>query len=414
MSNTWINPTVVAKEALRQLKNNTVMGELVYRGYEQEWAKNHNGYKPGSSITIKAPVYARVKTSATLDTVEANERSMTITLDQRLQVSYAVTSAEMTYNSEKNVPRLAEAAAQAIGEYVDRTLLGLYKGVPNQVGIPGQTPKDFLTLALANAKLSQHAVPTTDRRCVVDPMAQAYIADALKNLYNPPMVGPAVERAKFSSLAGMDTFVSQNVNMHTCGTSAGVAALAVDATAPAEGATGITIDNGSGDWTTTLKQGDIFTVATVHGVNPVSGVSTGALRQFVVEADADDSGTECLVSCTPGVAPYNIYSSAANEKYLPYQTVDDLPAENDVVTVAGSTGLVHPVNLAFHRDAFALCMVPIAVPMSVSWSATASYEGYSMRVLRDYDVTNDQEYLRFDCLFGIKVINPFMSCRIAG
>ena len=63
MANTWINPTIVAKEALRQLKNNTVMGELVYRGYEQEWARTHNGYKPGSSITINAPVYARVKTN---------------------------------------------------------------------------------------------------------------------------------------------------------------------------------------------------------------------------------------------------------------------------------------------------------------------------------------------------------------
>jgi hypothetical protein len=85
-----------------------------------------------------------------------------------------------------------------------------------------------------------------------------------------------------------------------------------------------------------------------------------------------------------------------------------------VVTVAGTSGLVHPVNLAFHRDAFALAMVPLAVPQSVAWSSTANYEGYSMRVLRDYDSTNDQEYLRFDALFGVKVINPFMACRIAG
>ncbi len=411
MANTWVNPTIVAKEALRQLKNNTVMGELVYRGYEQEWSKTHNGYKPGSSITINAPVYARVKTSATLDVVEANERSTTITLDQRLQVSYAVTSEEMTYNAEKNVPRLALAASQAIGEYVDKSLLGLYNKVPNQVGTPGVTPKDFLTLALANAKLSQHAVPTTDRRCVVDPMAQAYIADALKNLYNPAMVGPAVERAKFSTLAGMDTFVSQNVNMHTCGTAAGLATILMDAT-PSEGDTTLLIDT-NGTWTLTLTSGDIFTIAASYGVNPISGVSTGVLRQWVCTAHTDN-GNDATIACTPGTAPYAIYSASANEKYLPYQTVDALPQNDAVVTVAGTAGLVHPVNLAFHRDAFALAMVPIAVPMSVSWSASANYEGYSMRVLRDYDVTNDQEYLRFDVLYGIKVINPFMATRIAG
>lgn len=411
MANTWVNPTIVAKEALRQLKNNTVMGELVYRGYEQEWAKTHNGYKPGSSITINAPVYARVKTSATLDVVEANERSTTITLDQRLQVSYAVTSEEMTYNAEKNVPRLALAASQAIGEYIDKSLLGLYNAVPNQVGTPGVTPKDFLTLALANAKLSQHAVPTTDRRCVVDPMAQAYIADALKNLYNPAMVGPAVERAKFSTLAGMDTFVSQNVNMHTCGTAAGTGSV-LKYGASAEGDTTIGIDT-NGSWTLTLTAGDIFTIASVYGVNPVSGVSTGVLRQFVCTTHTDN-GTDATIACTPGTSPYKIYSAAADEKYLPYQTVDALPADNAAVSIAGTASLVHPVNLAFHRDAFALAMVPIAVPMSVGWSASANYEGYSMRVLRDYDVTNDQEYLRFDVLYGIKTINPFMGCRIAG
>jgi hypothetical protein len=411
MANTWVNPTIVAKEALRQLKNNTVMGELVFRGYEQEWGKTHNGYKPGASITINAPVYARVKTSATLDIVEANERSMTLTLDNRLQVSYAVTSEEMTYNAEKNVPRLALAASQAIGEYVDKTMLGLFSSVPNQVGTPGVTPKDFLTLALANAKLSQHAVPTTDRRCVIDPMAQAYIADALKNLYNPAMVGPAVERAKFSTLAGMDTFVSQNVNMHTCGTAAGLGTVLVYGTV-AEGATTMPIDT-NGSWTLTLTAGDIFTIANVYGVNPISGVSTGVLRQFVCTTHTDN-GTDATIACTPGTAPYKIYSSAANEKYLPYQTIDALPADNAAVSVAGTASLVHPVNLAFHRDAFALAMVPLAVPQSVVWSATASYEGYSMRVLRSFDHTNDQEYLRFDCLFGVKVINPFMAVRIAG
>jgi hypothetical protein len=413
MANTWINPTIVAKEALRQLKNNTVMGELVFRGYEQEWSNTHNGYKPGSSITINAPVYARVKTSATLDVVEANERSMTLTLDNRLQVSYAVTSEEMTYNAEKNVPRLALAAAQAIGEYVDRTLLGLYSYVPNQVGTPGVTPKDFLTLALANAKLSQHAVPTTDRRCVIDPMAQAYIADALKNLYNPAMVGPAVERAKFSTLAGMDTFVSQNVNMHTCGTAAGIP-LVLNKGTMAEGAVTVTIDYNSSNWTLTMIVGDIFTLAASYGVNPVSGVSTGVLRQFVVTDQTVNGTTDTALNTTPGTAPYKIYSAAANVKYLPYQTVDVLPADNAAVTVAGTAGLVHPVNLAFHRDAFALAMVPLAVPQSVAWASTANYEGYSMRVLRDYDVNNDQEYLRFDCLFGVKVINPLMACRVAG
>ena len=57
MSHTWIQPSVVAKEALRQLENNLVMGKLVFRGYEEEWMKNPNGWKIGANLTVKAPVY---------------------------------------------------------------------------------------------------------------------------------------------------------------------------------------------------------------------------------------------------------------------------------------------------------------------------------------------------------------------
>ena len=39
MANAFSNPTVVAKDALRHLKNNCVMGRLVNRGYEEEFKK---------------------------------------------------------------------------------------------------------------------------------------------------------------------------------------------------------------------------------------------------------------------------------------------------------------------------------------------------------------------------------------
>jgi hypothetical protein len=38
-SNTLITPTIIAKEALMQLKNNLVMGELVFRDYTKEFVK---------------------------------------------------------------------------------------------------------------------------------------------------------------------------------------------------------------------------------------------------------------------------------------------------------------------------------------------------------------------------------------
>jgi len=129
----------------------------------------------------------------------------------------------------------------------------------------------------------------------------------------------------------------------------------------------------------------------------------------------DGSGEIAALKCIPGQdGVHLIYSSSAAETDLPYQTMNDLPADNDNVTVAGTSGLVHPVSLAFHKDAFGLCMVPIEQPASVVWGARESYDGYQISVIRYLDGSTLTETIRFDVLYGIKVLNPFLACRIAG
>jgi len=412
MSDVFLNPTIVAKEALRQLRNNCVMGGLVYRGYESEWTKQHNGYKVGTSITLSLPNYFRVKEAVAMDPVEFNFRSDTMTLETQTHVAVQLTSAEMTLNLDAFSDRFIKPAMQALSNHVDSRILRMYRDVPAQVGTPGTTPSTFLTYAQAAQYLNEMAAPMDQRSVVINPAAQASIADGLKGLFHQPMVGQMVKKGTMGQIAGLDMYMSQNVNTHTCGTQAGSAA-AVDDGGITEGDNIIHMD-GFAAAASTFTHGDIFTIADVQAVNPISGIATGSSRQFVVDADATGSGSEQDIYCTPGTAPNPIYSSLAGEQYLPYQNVNTLHAHGAVVTVAGSSGLVHPVNLAFHKDAFALCMVPLQMPASVSWGAQASDDGYSIRVVRDYDVTNDQESIRFDILYAIKCINPFLACRVAG
>lgn len=418
MANTYINPSIVAKEALRQLENNCVMARLVHRGYEEEWQRESRGWKVGNSITLKTPVYFRVKDGATLDDVELREEDTSFTLSYRKHVAWAVTSEQMTYSQDKFSKRFIKPAMQALGNYIDTVLLGLYTDIPNQVGTPGTTPSSFLTFAQAQARLEEEACPPDDRYCVINPTAQAYLADHLKGLFHQQMVGDAIRKGQLPSLAGFGMYMSQNVNTHTCGTWAGSSAVLVDDTV-ADGDATINLDQNGAGSALTVKHGDIFTIANVNAVNPISGISTGSVRNFVVDADAtfaDAGGGDYNldITCTPGTDPYFLIQAGAAEKILPYQTVDTLPANDAAVTIPGSSGLVYPVNLAFHRHCLSLAMVPLEMPASVAWGAQESYNGFSIRVVRDYDVTNDKEYVRFDVLFGIKAINPRLGCRIAG
>jgi len=418
MSNTFINPTVVAKEACIQLENELVVARNVHRAYEEEFKKKHNGYKQGSSVTIKAPIYFRVKDGATLDAVDILEQDITLTVNLRKHVAWAVTSQEMTLNIDKFSERYIKPAMQALANYIDYTVLGLYKDVPNQIGTPGTTPSNFYTFAQAQAKLTEHACPEDNRSCVISPAAQAKLADHLKGLFHQPVVGTAVKKGMITeNLAGFKMFTSNNVNTHTNGTWPD-GTVYVDDTV-SEGDHGFNIDQNAAGSAYTLKDGDYFTVAAVNAVNPISGQSTGSSRGFTVDgdqifADAGQGDMNCDLNCIPGTDPWLLYSESASETYLPYQNVDALPLENALITVAGSTGQQYPVNLAFHKHALALVMVPLAMPVSAAWKAQESYKGYTIRVIRDYDVTNDQEYIRFDVLFGVKAINPMLACRIAG
>ena len=65
MPNTTLTADIIAREALMILENNCVMGGLVYRGYEEEFAKNINGYEVGDTISVRRPTDFTVRDGRT-------------------------------------------------------------------------------------------------------------------------------------------------------------------------------------------------------------------------------------------------------------------------------------------------------------------------------------------------------------
>lgn len=415
MTQTLLTPDMIAKEALLQLENDDGnITQKVFRGYEREWMQRPNGWKVGATITMKAPIQFRVKSGETIDTVDIREEDVSMVCDNRYHIAYKFTGTEMTLHIDEFSDRFIKPAMTAFKDHMATDILSQYKYIPNQVGTPGTTPSTLFVIGEASAVMTDHSVPKEDgnRHCYLDPWATINIADQMKGLLNP-MAAKAVSKGAFNNIMGFNMYESQNVNTHTCGTAAGATATAVDA-AGSEGDTTITVDNGSGANPGTFTLGDIFTVATVYGVNTINGNSTGRLRQFVVDvASTNTTATEVALNTTPGTAPWNIYSASATETVLPYQTVDALPANNDAVTTAGSSGLQHKVNLAFHKNAIGLAMVPVQPPSELK-SYRKSANGFTVTVTIGGDIINYVSYIRFDILYAIKTLNPFMACRIAG
>lgn len=396
MANTLITPSVIAKESLRILRNNLVMGSLIHREYKKEFVKI------GSSVTIRKPVKFTVSSGATRVNQDVTETTTSITVDQRKHVSWAFSTNDLTLTIEEYSERYIKPALVVLADDVDTTLAARFQAFYNTVGTPGTTPATFATLGDAATKLDNEAAPSEDRSTVISPAANWALADALKGLLNQKMSDDFVRRGYLGRIANSDVYMSQNVPRATLGPRGGTPLVNG---ASQTGASLIT-DGWTAAAAARVAVGDVFTIANVYAVNPVNKLTTGQLRQFVVATgstlSSDGSG-----NLTMTISPAVTTSTA-------YQNVNAGPADNAALTFLGTASTAYVGNAMFQRNALALVTVPLEMPDGAAFKSRASAEGLSVRVVKDYDIDADSDIIRIDILYGTAVLYPELGCRIAG
>lgn len=402
MANAIITPEIIAKEALMQLENNVVMGKLVHRQYKEEFVK------VGATVDVRKPVKFVASDGATRVNQDVEEASTPFTINKRKHVSWKFATQDLTLDIEQYSERYIRPAMIALANQVDSDLCALHTNVFQNVG-DNATPATFLEFGAASTRLDESAVPSEDRRLVLNPQGHLYAADLLKGLYNPELVKGAVRGISVGPLAGFQTYMDQNVKRHVQGTwgttplvNGGAQAVTYANAGHTYGSTSQTISiDGLTASTGTAKKGDKFTMDGVYAVNPVSKETLGFLQEFVVNADATATAGGAVAALN--ISPAIIVSG-------PFQTVSAAPADNAPITLAGS----HVANLAFHKNAFGLVTVPLELPDGASFKARESHNGYSVRVVKDYDIDTDEDIIRLDILYGVKTLYPELACVLRG
>lgn len=406
MVNALITPSIIAKEALFHLENNLVMGDKVHRQYKNEFVKI------GSTVRIRKPVKFKVTDGATRSNQDVIETETNITIDKRKHVSWTFSSQDLTLTIEEYADRYIKPAMIVLANQIDMDVCieGATK-FADSLGTPGTTPADFTILSQTAARLDNIPAPDDGQRClVVNPTARWALADGLGGtgsggVFNADIVGPMVRRGRLGNLANMEIYGDQNIHGHTVGAYSGTPL--VNGTI-ANGVTTIPFDGMSGSVTGALKAGDVFTMAGVFAVNDVSKKVMPYLKQFVVAADVDTTGGAGNITIADAINDGSTASTAA------YQNVSALPADNAAITVLGTASTQYTQNLAFHRNALALVTVPLELPDSATFKARADWRGYSIRVIKDYDIDADEEIIRLDVMYGTKAIYPEIGTRVWG
>tara|TARA_R110000822_G_scaffold170213_1_gene310126 strand:- start:17165 stop:18376 length:1212 start_codon:yes stop_codon:yes gene_type:complete len=401
MANTIITPSIIAKVGLAQLENNLVMGKKVYRDYTREFVK------VGDTISVRRPVKFVANDGAVAINQDVVEGKFSLAMDARKHVSWSFSTQDLTLSIEEYNERYIKPAAIALANQIDYDLCGLYNKVWNWVGTPASPVNSFSDFALAPRRLDEGAVPQDMRSAVLSPADAWGLVGSQTALYMQDVARGAYRAGDIGNIAGVSTAMDQNIRMHTNGAAAGGGLInganqnVTYATSKDTNTQSLITD----DWTasTTFKAGDVFTIADVYAVNPVSKQSTGVLQQFVIQANITATGTDCTLSIAPAIITSG-----------PYQTVDSVPANDAAITMVGTGSTQYAQNLVFHKNAFALVMADLEMPDGAVFKARESHNGYSMRVIKYYDGEMDEDKIRLDVLYGVKAIYPDLACRLSG
>lgn len=392
MANALLTPTAVTREALRILHQKLNFIGNIDRQYDSQFAIE--GAKIGDSLKVRLPNEYTVRTGKTIAVQDTDETSVTITMATQKGVDVEFSSADLTLSLDDFGARILEPMMSVLAANIESDALSMYKDVFNQVNNVGSSAT-FLTILQGRKLLVDNLAGSTNLKANLDTQTNVDMVDVLKGLFQDSAnISKQYLEGMLGRTGGFEFFENTLMPRHVTGSDDGTGDYLTDGA----GQTGssLVIDTGTG----TLLKGDIFTVAGVNRVHPETKVDTGNLQQFVVTADTGASATS--VSISP-----EIIATGAR------QNVSNAAADGQALTKVGGASATHDISLGYVKDAFAFVTADLRMPRGVDFAAREVMDGISMRIVSDYDISNDDFPTRIDVLYGFKTLRGSQAVRYA-
>ena len=392
MTQTILTPVAVTREALRILHQKLNFVGSINRQYDDSFAKS--GAKIGTTLKIREPNQFTVRTGKTIDTQDISEESQTLTVATQKGVDVNFSSAELTMSLDDFAKRILDPAMSVLAANIEYDAMSMYKDVYNAVWTPGSAIA-YNNILDGNVLLARGLTPSGSRTANLNPQDTADLIKDTKTLFNNQgEVARQYKEGHMGRAAGLDFMENTLWPGHTCGSEDG-SYVVNTSTGITSGTATITTTGGSG----TLAVGDVFTVVGVNSVHPETKVDTGVLQQFVVTSAVSGTGA-WAVSPTPitSGAKQNIVINSAGA--------------NKTVVVAGTASGADTTSLMYHENAFTFVTADLIMPNGVDFARREVLDGISMRIVRAYDINNDNLPCRIDVLYGYKTLRPQWATRL--
>ncbi len=262
------------------------------------------------------------------------------------------------------------------------------------------------------ALLKSLGVPAGDQYYAMNPYTVVNLADAQNSLYgSDKLISTAWEDAQISTpFAGLKAIGTDSLANRTAITAADMAgALSAAPTATYLAAK----DNMTQSWalsgltaSATIKAGDVLEVTGKYYIHQrtkqtfVDGAGNAVKFRAIATAD--------VTLDTAGAGTVTVSAPAIYETSGAYNTVNAALAQNDVVTILGTTATLYQPNLFYHKDAFSIAFVKLPKLYSTDTIVTTN-DGISIRCSKYSNGTTNTQKIRFDVLPAFATLNPFLA-----
>lgn len=401
MANTTLTHSLVARMSAKILEEESPFLANINRELADEY-KQVRDYKPGQTVKVRIPPTGVVYDGATFagggSAPDNTERYVDATVQTQKHVALTFGMREKALEVTDFRERILRPQMRVLASVLEADFLSrAYALTPNVVGTAGSVPTTMKVYAQAREKMQNFLAPPGDRSCVFSSTANTELVDTSRQLFNPkPTIEKGFIEGTIGRAQGADFYEHQSIPTHTNGTQSSWTINGASQTGSSLAIGGLTASN-------TIKKGTIFTVPGVFAVHPLTGTAYTSLQQFVVTADFTASGTTGTISIYPSIQP-----SATIQN----RTVSASPTNGATCTMFGSASTAYRQNLMFHKDAFAVGFLPLAVPAGFEGSTATLPNGISVRVYTFGDGTNDRESTRIDVLPAWVGVRPEHACRI--
>jgi hypothetical protein len=369
MSNTFITPTAVARDAAIALSNRLLVGNLVTRDKESMFTASKNG----DEVTVTVPPAVSEASEFTGTTVagDVTETEVKLTLEKHFYKRVDVTSKQMSLELSEFTRLVTVPSIQGIQESIDKFMLRKMQVFrKNLTGTVGNRPSTAAHVAAANKALNDLKVVAGGRIALVDTTVESSLTQ-LTNWASQDYGadGPAAVREGFLARRwGFDFIRDANLGAFSRSAAANdIAGTIVTNGTPAIGATSFAID-GITSTTGTIYAGTVFTLA-------------GDTTRYVIRKDATIADNATTLEIAPALVA--------------------APGDGAALTfeAAGYS------NLVFVPNAVAGAIVA-PEPLWGGVSSVQSFNGVSIRVSMDSSLTSLASSVVYDVYVACDVIEP--------